>query len=247
MIFEADNEKLKGKTIVCTYPIRETDVFRDILSSKGAIVLSLPTIQITPLPFTLKNDVDNYDWIVFTSKNAIPYFFEKIKPTLRNKFAVIGESTAEELEKNGFKPDFIGSGKSGDDFAEEFSSKLQEEQEVLLALGSLAPGTLSAKLSLTHQVDRIDVYKTSKPAIIDNRLLVIIEEGLYDVLIVTSPSAIQNLHSVLDPKAGKLKIISIGKTTSAAIREYGYEPLSEAKESSYEGLAEATIEYLKNK
>lgn len=242
---EENQDTLKGKTIICTYPKKNQDILSDTLKQLGAIVLSMPMINISSLPFSLKNDIRYYNWIVFTSKNAIPFFFDKVKPVAKNKIAVIGQSTANELVKYDLKADFIGSGKSGIDFAEEFSVISNTENNILLVQGSLAPGTLLAKLSLENSVERIDVYKTTKPTEIDDRLLKIIVEDLYDVIIISSPSAIINLHSVLKGNKTDLRLISIGKTTTEAIRELGIVPVAEASESSYKGLADITIEYLK--
>ncbi len=243
---EGDHIFLKGKTIISTYPKKIPDVLADSLESLGAKVLSLPMIQISPIPFSLEKNIEQYNWIVFTSKNAIPPFFKKIQLSNQNKIAVIGKGTADELSKHEYQASFIGSGKSGEDFAEELVQLVPEGESILLVLGQLAPNTIQQKLSSKNSVDRIDVYNTEMPDSIQSEHLQRIEKDDYDLIIVSSPSAIINLSSALKNGVKELRLISIGKTTSAAIRKLGIEPLAEAKESSYQGLADITIEYLKN-
>ena len=239
-----ESDILQNKIIICTYPKREPDDFFKMISSLSAKVLYMPMIEITPISFKLKNKIESYNWLVFTSKNAIPVFLKDQVISSKNKIATIGESTAKELLQLGYQVDYIGSGKSGNDFANELFELIKPNESVLLVLGKLAPNTLLKKLSANNSVDRIDVYQTSKPKHIDRDCLQRIENDQYDLLIVSSPSAINNLSFFIKKDVKHLRIISIGKTTSSAIRKLGIEPLAMAEESSYKKLAEKTIDYL---
>ncbi|MGD9929397.1 MAG: uroporphyrinogen-III synthase [Mangrovibacterium sp.] len=241
-----DTDILQGKIIICTYPKRDTDDFFEIVSQLGAEVHYLPMIEVSPFLFQLPKEIGFYQWLVFTSKNGVSAFLQEQKPTASNKLAALGEMTAAELLKNSCVADFVGSGKSGADFAEELSGTIPPGESVLLVLGNLAPDTLQHKLSANHPVDRVDVYQTSVPESIDQNLLKRIEDDAYDLLIVSSPSAIKNLYATLQRNKSGLRLISIGKTTTAAMRELGLEPLATAHETSYKALAEITIDYFRN-
>ncbi|MCW0482082.1 uroporphyrinogen-III synthase [Gaoshiqia sediminis] len=240
-----DTDILQGKIIICTYPKKDPDDFFEIISQLGAEVYYLPMIEVSPSLFQLQKEIGSYHWLVFTSKNGVSAFLQEQKPTNSNKMAALGEITAAELLKNGYVADFVGSGKSGADFAEELSGTIPPGNSVLLVLGNLAPDTLQRKLSANHPVDRVNVYQTIEPENIDENLLKQIEDDAYDLLIVSSPSAIKNLYATLKRNKTGLRLISIGKTTTTAMSELGLNPLVTAAESSYKALAEATISYFK--
>ena len=238
---------LDGKIIICTYPQKTPDDFFNIISNLGAEIHYLPMIEVKDLPVQLPKDISHYQWLVFTSKNAVSAFFSQYTPVRENRIAALGESTAKELDRFGLKADFIGSGKSAVDFVTELAGVVSPGEAMLLALGTLAPDTIQNSFSSQNSVDRVNVYQTVMPEIIDRELLEQIEQDRYDLLVVTSPSAIKNLHASLKRTSSDLRIVSIGETTTAAIRELNLEPLATAATPGYRGLAEKTIEIaLKN-
>jgi uroporphyrinogen-III synthase len=241
-----DNDILKGRTFICTYPEKTQDELIAMLSGAGAKVFSMPVIEISPLPFQLKKKINEYDWLIFTSKNAVQPFASRY-PKVPCKIAALGEQTARKLEQFDLPPVFTGSGKSAPDFVNEFLPKLQDNEKVLVVLGNLAPDTLQQKLGIKALVDRVNVYQTNPAPDVDAELLNRIEKNQYDALIVTSPSAVRALIQKLKTTPDQLRFISIGIATTAEIRKYKAEPLATAIESSYKGLAETTINFYQSK
>lgn len=239
--------KNHGKIVICTYPKPEPDEFTVQLEQVGAQVLFMPAIQTRPLACRLPQDLSDYNWLVFTSKNGIRFFAEQYNLHSVNKIAVLGEATARELEKFKLKADYIGSGKSGADFAEELKEVITPNESVLLVLGELAPDTIRQSLQASNPVERVNVYQTLAPDHLNPECVGLIESDNYDLMIVSSPSAIKNLYLAFHAKISQWRIISIGKTTTSACHDLNIEPLATAKESSYKGLAETTIEYLQHK
>ncbi|WP_372776736.1 uroporphyrinogen-III synthase [Mangrovibacterium sp.] len=240
-------DKIHGKIIICTFPKPYPDDFAAPLEEAGAEVLYMPAIEIRALPYHLKKDINSYDWIVFTSKNGIRFFKEELEMKTMKHIAVLGDATASELRKRGISPDFIGSGLSGVDFADELKQNVAPGESILLILGELAPNTLINTLNNRNPVDRINVYQTIAPDKLNPKFTTLIRQNQYDLMLISSPSAIKNLYLALQPQNIEWRLVSIGKTTTAACRDLQIEPLATAKESSYKGLAEATLEYLKNK
>ena len=239
-----EENTLKGKNIICTYPPEDQDDFSEMICATGARVLSFPMIEISHLPFQPKHPPGHYNWLVFTSKNGVRAFYSHYHATEKWKIAALGKSTANELKCQGISVHFSGSGKSAEYFAEELLLFLPAGQIILLALGTLAPETLREKLILSHSVERVNVYRTSKPHKADRGILQRIEDDQYDLIIISSPSAIRNLWSFLTKNKEHLRLVSIGQTTTTAIRQLKLEPVITASESSYKGLAKATIDYL---
>lgn len=239
------NDILKDKVIICTYPKKEQDELIEILSNHGATVHSMPVIEICPLPFQLKKNINKYNWLIFTSKNAVQPFADRY-PTTTCKIAALGKKTADKLNQHQLMPDFVGTGKSADDFADEFIDQIQRNEKILLILGDLASTTLQQKLGEKAQIDRINIYQTRACPEVNKKFAELVDNDQYNALIVTSPSAVQTIANEAK-QVTSLRFISIGKTTSSAIKAFNIEPLATSNQSSYKGLAETTINYFKNK
>ncbi|PWE01342.1 uroporphyrinogen-III synthase [Marinilabilia rubra] len=230
-------------TIITTWPVKKNDRFSTILESEGMAVLPLPMIEVDFRLFTVPGYLEDYDWVVFTSKNGAKSFLEQTSFHPHNKIAVIGEGTAAPLEAYGIQPHFVGSGKTGQEFADQLTSHTGRGKRILLALGNMAPDTLYQALAPHNRVERVNVYDTRRPEEVDQQLLnrIVIDE--YDFIAVSSPSAIKNLFEMVSERLKvPLRIVSIGETTSHAARELGLELVKTATEPSYEGLAKCVVD-----
>ncbi|MDX9883879.1 MAG: hydroxymethylbilane synthase [Prolixibacteraceae bacterium] len=248
---QSKNERLKeqdysltGKIIITTHSRKPHDEFGEFLRKQGATVIPMPTIEILPLDFELTAPLISYQWIVLTSPNAARPLFSRIKPGKTNRLAALGPGTAKALEEFGYIADFTGNGNSAVDFTDEWMPHLKPGERILLALGELAPDTLQQKLADNFLVDRVNVYQTVLPQKINEATLDRIKNDRYDLLTVSSPSAIKNLCFLLNEELPELRIISIGQTSATAIRKLGMEPLATAANCSCLSLAETCINYL---
>ncbi len=250
---------LSHKIFISTRAPEAGDTLPDLLTAQGATVLSLPMIEVKPAILTREDTtkirlLSTYDWLFFTSKNGVIHFFKQLidltggselPATL--KVAVVGTKTASELEYYGYSPEFTAVTHSSAELAAEFCSIVQpKNKKILLSLGNLADDTLINQLETDNQVDRIDVYETRQPSYADPIVIKQVTEGLYDLILFTSPSTFNNFASLVDISLlGNLKIASIGTTTSKAILEAGFEPTLTARMSSAEGLTDAIINFYK--
>jgi hydroxymethylbilane synthase len=248
---------LNDKIIISTRAIESGDS----ITVQGATVLSLPMIEIYPSKLEntekeLFNNLANFNWIFFTSKNGVVNFFKHLSDLKGSttlpaniKIAVIGSKTATELDYYGYAPSFISKGNTSEDFLNEFFKAVNPvKQKILLSLGNLADDSLSKRLSKENEVKRLNVYETLKPKSVDTSILKIINENKYDLILFTSPSTFYNFCSFYEKdRIQHLKMASIGSTTTKAIEEAGYSPLITAKMSSIEGLSETISEYFKKK
>ncbi len=250
---------LKDKVIISTRAIELGDSLPDLLKSQGAEFIALPMIEVSPSQLnnaekeTLQN-LEDFDWLFFTSKNGVINFFKQLSDLKGStalpenlKIAVIGNRTSSELDYYGYAPSFISKGNTSEDFLEEFYKAVNpQNQKILLSLGNLAEDFLYNNLIKDNSVQRINVYQTDKPKSVDNKILNIIREGKYDLIVFTSPSTFHNFCLYAEKDIIKeLKMASIGSTTTKAIAEAGYSPLLTAKMSNVEGLGEAIANYFK--
>lgn len=238
------NHSLEDRVVVVTHPIKKGDELVSALKKYGIQVVEMPLISTKAIPFQLLNPLSYYDWVVFTSKNALHPFFDSVEFG-DAKIATIGDATNQQLRNIGYVSDFVGSGKSGGHFAQELKSVVQPEEKILLVLGELASDVLEAGLAEVYKVDRINVYSTLKPTNIDYDILKLIQDEEYDLITMTSPSAVHHLFSLIPFSSHKLRLASIGIITSSAIESYGYSPVTEADHQNYTGVSEVVIEWLK--
>lgn len=196
--------------------------------------------------------LDSYDWLFFTSRNGVAHFFRMLIDQTGSselpanlKVAVVGVKTASELEYYGYSPAFTGLSHGSVELAAEFiSTHAPKNLKILLSLGNLADDTLENILGADHTVERINVYETTLPKAVDTSIIEKIKNGLYDLILFTSPSTFIHFSSFVEEEVlQSLKIASIGTTTTRVIREAGYHPQLTAAMSNAEGLTEAILKY----
>ncbi len=248
---------LKNKVIISTRPVDPNDNLAELFQEQGAKVLSLPMIEtVTSEPdekiLNALNNLNSFDWMFFTSRKGVISFFKLLTDIKGStelpknlKIAVIGYKTGLELDYYGYAPDFISEGNTSTDLLSLFYEKVKPlNLNILLSLGNLADNTLPDRLSIENKVQRINVYDVVKPMHADPKIMNLIKEDRYDLIIFTSPSTFINFCSFYG-SAGieKIRMASIGPTTTKSIRDAGYEPVVTAIKSSSEGLRDAVIEY----
>jgi uroporphyrinogen III methyltransferase/synthase len=258
------------KRILVTRPRAQADSFIAGLRTAGFDPICFPVIEIRPIDDNVALDralskLNCYDWMVFTSANAVEVVFDVIarrtlSPTAlapgasagvqspaeeweSPKVAAIGPKTAEALRAHGVTPDFIP-----DEYVAE---------SILPGLGDLRgkwvllPRAEIARKALPEAINKADgiaheisVYKTV-PARPDAEGLAALKTGV-DVVTLTSPSTVQNFVTIarqngLDPLnfPGNPLFACIGPITEQAAREEGLTNIVVAKEYTTEGLIEA--------
>tara|TARA_B100000809_G_C15138122_1_gene531601 strand:+ start:5405 stop:6133 length:729 start_codon:yes stop_codon:yes gene_type:complete len=102
---------LKNKTVVVTRSKSQAFELISGLEELGAKTISLPLITnsaINKTELSQKIKQCNFSWIIFTSPNAVKFFFETISPkNITSKIAAVGSKTKEHLEALGLNIDFI--------------------------------------------------------------------------------------------------------------------------------------------
>ncbi|GAA4923201.1 hydroxymethylbilane synthase [Mucilaginibacter defluvii] len=193
--------------------VSENSYFRKALSKNNIEIEARSLIRtvavITKLdPFILRNT----DWVFFTSKNAVEYFF-KLDPQLpkKVKFGVMGSGSEDALRRHGYFADFTGEGTDTADVAAEFAA---------LANGTTVtfPGAASPMRSI-HQGLSADTRIIDLP-VYETVLEEDVEASSADVVIFTSPSNVDAYFAdnLLDPHQ---KVIAIGKSTGKKFEEMG--------------------------
>ena len=215
------------------------------LNKNGIKLLHFPMIKTTPI----KQDINlnNIDSVIFTSKNGVKYFFKNkhvLKSKLKDKFFIcIGKKTAQKLKELGFEVGYTCKRNYSKFMAEEIrENKILKDRKCLLVQGSLSDNSLFDSLSSFSNTQKKVFYKTELIKKKYAELEKIIQNN-EPYVIFTSPSSFDAFNTFYDSK--KVKIVSIGNTTSSHINQKGFNTELTSAMQSFEGISESLITFLK--
>jgi uroporphyrinogen-III synthase len=228
------------------------------LERRGARVLHWQAIEIAPAedPRPLREAVAalaRYDWLVFASAHAVAAVVAALgSPSAASpRVAAVGPETAAAAERAGFRvvhsPAAPARAGAAALLAELAPAGGLAGARVLLPASAIARPELAAGLeALGATVDRVEAYRT-RPAPLDAaRCRAQLAAGEVDAVLFSSPSAVASLARAFGPPglapalAGR-RVVSIGPTTSRALRDLGLPPSAEARASTLDGLVAATV------
>ena len=120
-------------------------------------------------------NVNQYDWIVFTSGNGIKFFFKKLYKAgldarifANTKFAVIGQASGQRLMEYGIKADLCAAIESSSGLLEAFAKVDVSGRSILLPQAQVSSQELPDGLSNRNaKVEKMAVYKTIEQEIDD--------------------------------------------------------------------------------
>jgi uroporphyrinogen-III synthase len=248
---------LHNKIFISTRPEGQSGELEQLFSKVGATLIEMPLIKIQPARLTDEEQkcfkqLHHFKWLIFTSINGVHYFFENLNEIQGNQhlpeslqLAVIGNKTEKVLNSFGYKASFINPGSTGEDFAGAFGQILKHENQkpsVLLALGNLARTVIQDQISEVALCTRINLYQTESPESLDEKVMQLILNDNYEMLIFTSPSGVKNflkLAGKIQPE--KIRMACIGDTTSKTAFENNIIPRVVAENSSAAGLFESIL------
>ncbi len=251
---------LFGKTVVVTRSRAQASKLSEKLRHLGANVIELPVIEIKPVKLSEDDlgkirGIGGYDWVFFTSQNAVTPFFDTFDQSGMDvralggvRIAAIGQATAEALREKGIKPDLVPETFTSAGLLESFGALHKDERGVraLLPRADIASTELPVGLAkLRIECDEIAIYKTV-PGDPDEDELKRIVDGNVDYITFTSSSTAENFSKLLGLErfvelSGRVRFASIGPVTSAKLRELGAVAAIEAERSDIDGLVDAIV------
>ncbi|WP_371612491.1 uroporphyrinogen-III synthase [Streptomyces clavifer] len=234
----------------------------DQLRSYGAVPHEVPTIAVEPprTPQQMERAVKGlvtgrYEWIAFTSVNAVKAVREKFEEYGLDarafagiKVAAVGEQTAAALVDFGVKPDLVPSGEqSAAGLLEDwppYDPVFDPIDRVFLPRADIATETLVAGLiELGWEVDDVTAYRTvrASPPPADTREA--IKGGGFDAVLFTSSSTVRNLVGIAGKPHNVTVIACIGPATAKTAEEHGLRVDVLSPEPSVHKLAQALADF----
>lgn len=248
-----DKKPLAGKSVLLTGTKPLADEMAGKLEELGAQAVPFSLIHTRPVKSIQVDDIyqnlREYTWAVFTSRNGVDVFFTGLKERRIDmrilagiKFAAIGDGTAKALESYGIYCDYIPEKFTSADMAKDWVPTLTKEDRVVLLRASGASKVLPEALS-----DRCIPYTTAalyetvsdrrkKPEL--GRLL-----SQVDYVALCSVSAAQAFDEMTrDTDPGQAKILAIGPVTEAGARARGLHVYKTAQTYNIDGLIRCILE-----
>jgi uroporphyrinogen III methyltransferase/synthase len=248
-----ERRPLFGQRIIITRAKQQAFELWHGLAELGAEVITLPVIELrppddnTPLDECLSR-LSDYDWLIFTSTNAVGFFMDRLielgrdNRSIRGRVCAIGQATARRLREYHIRPDLIPDEATSEGVAAAFAPQRIEGCRVLLPRAAEAREVIPAALTeLGAHVDVVDTYRNILPADAGSRVREYLKAGRKaDWITFTSGSTVRNWLTVAgrDSLAG-VRIASIGPATSEVIRNQGLPVDAEADPQTVEGLIAA--------
>ncbi|MER6111790.1 uroporphyrinogen-III synthase [Streptomyces hirsutus] len=234
----------------------------DQLRSYGAVPHEVPTIAVEPprTPQQMERAVKGlvtgrYEWIAFTSVNAVKAVREKFEEYGLDarafagiKVAAVGDQTAKALIAFGVKPDLVPSGEQSaagllDDWPP-YDPVFDPIDRVFLPRADIATETLVAGLiDLGWEVDDVTAYRTVRASPPPAETREAIKGGGFDAVLFTSSSTVRNLVGIAGKPHNVTVIACIGPATAKTAEEHGLRVDVMAPEPSVHKLAEALADF----
>jgi uroporphyrinogen III methyltransferase / synthase len=252
-----DNLPLLGKTVLVTRPADQAAQMVNLLHQRGAKTIVQPVIQISEPDDWTKVDtaidqIDRYDWIVFSSTNGVKMFCDRLEqrvgpqPNLANlKVAAIGPATAAALYERHISVDLVPESFRAEVLALALADEADGHKFLLPRANrgrTILPDFLT---QWGADVDQVVVYKstdlspeTAEIAPISAQLA----SSQIDWVTVTSSAIARSLARLFGENLKNTRLAAISPLTAETIRELGFTAAAIAKEYTIDGLIHAIVE-----
>lgn len=235
-----DDRPLFGRRIVVTRSSEQAGEFIEMLEERGAEAIPAPTIRVlppedaTPLERACA-EAGSFDWIVFSSANAVDYFMKRLLATsdvreLKGvRLCAIGPSTASRLNRYGIRVDLTPPEYRTETLIETMKSEGPlRGVRVLLPRADIARDLLAEELRASGaDVMEVVAYRTvlaTGDRDGDPDVYRMLLDGQIDAVTFTSASTVRNFVEILgrDQAVDLLRttvVASIGPVTAAAAQQ----------------------------
>ena len=240
---------LRGKRILVTRAKEQSQELLELLCARGAVPVALPLLRFEAVEDTervrsaLSNLVD-YDWVIFTSANAVEHFFRFLgEGRFTNKIAAVGPATSQALLAKGVTPALVPSEHTGAALARGIVASegtwISSRRILFPCAEANVEETARILRNAGATLDELPVYRTVtiEPSAED---LAVIDRGL-DAALFLSPSSVR-AFAALERPIPNVVIGCIGPSTAEAAREAGMRadvvPIGHTSEALVDALEE---------
>lgn len=264
-----EKRPLFSKRIVVTRTREQASELVNLLENYGAECLEYPTISLEPVASyevldKAMAEIANYQWLLFTSINAVEYFFRRlfelgkdVRDLKGPKIAAVGRVTAEALVKRGIRADLLPEEFTGDGLAEVLIRSGVKGQRILIPRALKARETLPEALQGGGaEVTVAPVYQNVLPMSsageqLKDDLRQALQDKSIDMVTFTSSSTVKNFATLMDIKSPQemqellsgVAVATIGPITAKTAEDIGMRIDVQPAEYTIPDLVDSIVEY----
>jgi uroporphyrinogen-III synthase len=244
---------VRALRIVVTRAEHQAGGLAEAFAAAGAAVELLPLLEVVPPadPRPLEraaSELALYDWLVFTSSNAVEAFLPLTGGAVpgRLRVAVVGPATAAALRAWEIEPHLVAGRSEAEGLLADLSPLIDRGRR------GLRPQAADARPALAEGLARagaepvvVVAYDKGLPADAPRRAAELFAAHPIGWVTFTSPRIVRHFIELFGEDWGRrrpeLRAASIGPVTTAELRRYGVEPAAEAAQPGDAGLVEAVV------
>lgn len=221
-------KSIKPQKVFVSKTFRDKDYLPKALARLGFTLEAKSLIEFKEIKIEL---LPVSEWVFFSSKHAVKYFFRQ-KPALgKVKFGCISKQTAAELRQFGHRADFIGQNTDTKFIGKQFAS-VAGNAKVLFPVAKESMQSIQSQLTKKDNAINLPVYQTIKhPQVIDTAT---------NIVVFTSPS---NVDAFFEKNKWQshYKAVAMGDATESALLRKSVKKC--AKPASFDdlGLVQAIL------
>ncbi|MDT5316344.1 MAG: uroporphyrinogen methyltransferase / synthase, partial [Mycobacterium sp.] len=257
-----ESRALYGWTVLVPRTKDQAGEMSDRLVSHGALPIEVPTIAVEPprspaqMERAVKGLVDGrFQWVVFTSTNAVRAVWEKFNEFGLDarafsgvKIACVGQATADRVRAFGINPELVPSGEQSslgllDEFPP-YDDIFDPVNRVLLPRADIATETLAEGLrERGWEIEDVTAYRTVRAAPPPAQTREMIKTGGFDAVCFTSSSTVRNLVGIAGKPHARTIVACIGPKTAETAAEFGLRVDVQPETAAVGPLVEALAEH----
>ncbi|PQE01623.1 bifunctional uroporphyrinogen-III C-methyltransferase/uroporphyrinogen-III synthase [Mycolicibacterium parafortuitum] len=257
-----ESRALYGWTVLVPRTKDQAGEMSDRLVGHGALPIEVPTIAVEPprspaqMERAVKGLVDGrFQWVVFTSTNAVRAVWEKFNEFGLDarafsgvKIACVGQATADKVRAFGINPELVPTGEQSslgllDEFPP-YDDIFDPVNRVLLPRADIATETLAEGLrELGWEIEDVTAYRTVRAAPPPAHTREMIKTGGFDAVCFTSSSTVRNLVGIAGKPHARTIVACIGPKTAETAAEFGLRVDVQPEVAAVGPLVEALAEH----
>jgi uroporphyrinogen III methyltransferase / synthase len=257
-----ESRALYGWTVLVPRTKDQAGEMSEKLVSHGALPIEVPTIAVEPprspaqMERAVKGLVDGrFQWVVFTSTNAVRAVWEKFNEFGLDarafsgvRIACVGQATADRVRAFGINPELVPAGEQSsvgllDEFPD-YDDIFDPVNRVLLPRADIATETLAEGLrERGWEIEDVTAYRTVRAAPPPAHTREMIKTGGFDAVCFTSSSTVRNLVGIAGKPHARTIVACIGPKTAETAAEFGLRVDVQPETAAVGPLVEALAEH----
>lgn len=250
---------LAHRHIIVTRPLHQAQKMAQGLRTLGAIPLLFPTLEIQPIEdltplATVATQLDQWNYIIFTSVNAVEYSLKILSdaicpPSL--KIIAVGNGTANALKHYGWMPELVPAYHSSEGILASELLQQVTDQRILLIGGQGGRSYLQTQLiQRGAQVKKIVVYQRQCPQVAIEPLIHLWQTVGIDCIMITSGEGFKNLIELLGQRYAHFwqntLMCVISERVAELSKSHGLHKLAVASTATDQGMIDALLQWYKS-